>query len=100
MVDGQSTSDAKWGTRMTRYFFNICSVPDDSYDVGTECVDLDDARRKVAELLQTLMRDRLQGHHASVLVNVTDNDGKTVIVASATTSIAMVAGAPWGSVQS
>ncbi|NKM89359.1 hypothetical protein GFL54_35210 [Rhizobium laguerreae] len=77
---------------MARYFFNVhdgISIPD---TVGSEHPDLQSARREAVETIAERLRGALlnKSDVSAWLMNVTDEQGVTVIVLSFTAAVQIV----------
>ena len=79
---------------VARYFFNIYNGTQSRDDVGSECIDAAAVRAEAVETMEELFGGKLsKGRDASSMsINVTDIDGKTVMIVTATASVETVKG--------
>jgi hypothetical protein len=78
---------------MARYFFNVHDGVSIRDTVGSEHPDLTSARREAVESVAERLKGRLLGdaNVSAWLMNVTDEQGLTVIVLSFTAAVQIVA---------
>jgi len=72
-----------------RFYFNICDGEDIRDDVGTEFADLASVRKEAVETTTEMLRGRMlvDSDTTGWIVQVTDEDGFTVMVLSLSASI-------------